>query len=100
MIDKTNPPRNNMAFSVNRIEALLDSALEHATHGWAAFERETVVNRLNPDSWPPQVEARIGSAQYHFAAVLTYVHEAYSIIRKEQEHTEDVMEKVNKALGK
>jgi len=100
MISETNPPRRDMTYSVERLEALLDSALEHAAHGWSAFERETTVCRRNPDSWPPQVKAPVGSAQYHLAAMLTYVFEAYSLIRKEQDHTEEVMEKVGKFLGK
>ena len=72
---QTHNPRNNMTYSIARLEVLLDSALEHASHGWAAFERETEVNRINPDSWPPRVEAPVGSAQYHLAAVIMYVFE-------------------------
>lgn len=99
MIDKSHLPRNDMEFSVKRLEVLLDCAMEHASHGWSAFERETNVNRLNPDGWVPQVEAPVGSAQYHLANVIAYTYEAYSLIRKEQEHQENIMGKVNKALG-
>jgi len=67
------------------MEATLDAALEHASHGWHAFEKETNVNRLNPDSWPPQVGAPVGSAQYHLAAMIGAVHRAYEIIRCEQD---------------
>lgn len=100
MIDKTTPPRRNMVYSVDRLEVLLDCALEHASHGWSAFERETKVNRLNPDGWPPLVEAPVGSAQYHLSAMLIYVFEAYGLIAKEKEHAEEIMEKVNQALKK
>jgi hypothetical protein len=100
MIDKSHAPRNEGVFNVNRVETLLDCALEHASHGWMAFEKETEVNRINPESWPPQVEARVGSAQYHLANSIAYIFEAYQLLRKEQEHTETVMEKVNKVLGK
>jgi hypothetical protein len=99
MRDKSHAPRNNNSFSVNRLETLLDCALEHASHGWTAFEKENQVNRINPESWPPQVEAEVGSAQYHLANTISYVFEAYQLLRKEQEHTETVMEKVNKVLG-
>jgi uncharacterized protein YllA (UPF0747 family) len=99
MIDKTNLPKRDMTFSADRLEALLDSALEHAAHGWTALERETKVHRTNPDSWPPQVEARVGSAEYHLSAMVMYVFAAYGIVSKEMEHTEDVMEKVKRALG-
>lgn len=67
------------------MEATLDAALEHASHGWSAFERETSVNRLNPDSWPPRVKAPVGSSQYHFAAMVDAVYRAYEIIRREQD---------------
>jgi hypothetical protein len=92
-------PRN-LTFSVENLEAILDGALEHAAHGWMYFEKEMRVNRLNPDSWPPQVEAPVQSAQYHFASVIEHLQRAYEIIRNEQDHTEKIMEQVNKALGK
>jgi hypothetical protein len=67
------------------MEATLDAALEHASHAWSAFERETNVNRVNPGFWPPEVKAPVGSAQYHFSAVIDAVYRAYEIIRCEQD---------------
>jgi hypothetical protein len=87
-----------LQMDIDKIEALLDTALEHASHGWHALEKETSVNRINPDSWPPRVIAPVGSAQYHLAAVIEMAYKAYSEVRREKDHTEDVMEKVNKAL--
>lgn len=98
MIDKSHTPRNDQKYSVDRLEAILAAALEHASHGWAAFEKETSVNRINPDAWPPVVRAPVGSAQYHLANTIALVFEAYGLIRKEQEHEEEVMKKVQAAL--
>lgn len=71
--------------NINQMEATLDAALEHASHGWHALEREMSVNRLNPQSWPPRVQAPVGSAQYHLAAMIDAVNRAYEIIRCEQD---------------
>jgi len=100
MIDKSHTPRNNQTYSIERIEAILWAALEHSSHGWHAFEKETNVNRLNPDSWPPQVEAAVGSAQYHLANVIALLYEAYQLAHQEQQHNEEVMKKVNATLGR
>lgn len=95
MEDKTHEPRK-INYSIERLESLLDTALEHASHGWHALEKEAEVNRLNPDSWPPQVKAEVGSAQYHLSAMITYIFEAYGAIRGELDHTERVSEMVEK----
>ena len=100
MIDKSHLPRANQVYSIERLEAILAAALEHASHGWTALEKETPVNRLNPDAWPPQVEAAVGSAQYHLANVIALAFEAYQLVRKEQDHQEEIMRKVNTALGR
>lgn len=67
------------------MEATLDSALEHASHAWSALERETKVNRVNEGFWPPQVDAPVGSAQYHFSALIDAVYRAYEIVVCEQD---------------
>ena len=100
MIDKSHLPRANQVYSIEHLEAILATALEHASHGWTALEKETPVNRLNPDAWPPQVEAPVGSAQYHLANVIALAFEAYQLVFKEQEYNEEVMKKVNKHLGR
>lgn len=100
MIDKSHTPRGGMKYSIERIDTLLECALEHAAHGWTALEKETQVNRLNPDAWPPQVEAPVGSAQYHLANTLAYIFEAYGLVSNEADHIEEVMQKVNEAIGK
>lgn len=84
--------------NTNNLEALLDTALEHFTHGWLALEKAGMVDDKIKDIFPPQVKNPVGSAAYHFAAVADNVKRAYEIIRAEQEHTETVMEKVNKVL--
>lgn len=71
--------------NVNQIEATIDAALEHASFAWIALEKETSVNRVEPDSWPPKVESKVGTAQYHFSAMIGAVHRAYQIIRAEQD---------------
>lgn len=98
MIDKSHTPRNDQNYSIDRMELILAAAMEHAAHGWVAFEKDSHVNRLNPESWPPQVEAPVGSAQYHLANTVALMFEAYQLVRREQEHTEQVMEKVNATL--
>src|SRR5690349_14970981 len=98
MIDKTNPPRK-IPYSAENIAAVLETALEHASHGWAALERSLPVNRLNPDSWPHHVEAAIGTPQYHLAIVLTALFEVYQSAHKETEHVNAVMDLVRKARG-
>lgn len=100
MIDKSHTPRAGMEYSLERLDTLLECALEHASHGWTALEKEANVNRLNPDSWPPQVEAPVGSAQYHLANTIAYLVEVYSLVSKEKDHIDEVMEKVNATLGR
>jgi len=71
--------------NVNQIEATLDAALEHASHGWNALRKEIDINQINNGMWPPQVEAEVGSTQYHIAAMIDAVFRAYGIIRTEQD---------------
>ena len=82
-----------------QIDALLDTALEHFTHGWLALEKAGMVDNKVKDCFPPIVNNPVGSAAYHFAAVADTVKRAYELVRAEEEHTDQVMEKVNKALG-
>ncbi len=95
MIDKTHSPRK-IPYSIDSLEGLLSGALEHASHGWMAFEKETKVTRLNPDSWPPQVEAEVGSAQYHLSIVVTMLYEGFASLREEQERIESLMAQIDK----
>lgn len=71
--------------NVNQIEATLDAALEHASHGWNALGKEIDINQINKGMWPPRVEAEVGSTQYHIAAMIDAVFRAYGIIRTEQD---------------
>lgn len=64
----------------NNIEALLDTALEHFSHGWVALEKQGMVTYKDPDVFPPSVSDKVGSASYHFAAVADTVKRAYEII--------------------
>ena len=98
MEDKTHEPRK-ILYSIKRIESLIDSALEHASHGWNALEKETKVNRVNPDSWPPVVEAPVGSAQYHLATMISYIFEAYNSLSDELDRQKEMIELVNKRLS-
>lgn len=66
--------------NVNKLEALLDTALEHFSHGWVALEKQGMVTYKNPDVFPPSVSDEVGSASYHFAAVADTVKRAYEII--------------------
>jgi len=71
--------------NIDQIEATIDAALEHASFAWKQLESETVVNRLNPDWWPPKVDAPVGSMAYHWAASVAAMHRAYQVIRAEQD---------------
>ena len=70
--------------TVNKLEALLDTALEHFTHGWVALEKQGMVTYKDPNVFPPSVSDKVGSASYHFAAVADTVKRAYEIIAAEQ----------------
>lgn len=85
-------------YTLSGIEAALDAALEHASHGWHALEKERAITYTVPDAWPPHIKAEIGSAEYHIAAMIAAVKRAYDMVAREKEHEESVMEKVNKAL--
>jgi hypothetical protein len=106
------------------LESLLDSALEHASHGWKALEHGIVYcptcrnsydpknekpgpsgfricskcgglsipvshlsleQRIESDIWPPKVNALVGTAPYHLAAMIGYVKRAYDLIKAEQD---------------
>lgn len=71
--------------NINQLEATLDAALEHASHGWNAMEKDSPIVRIYPDLWPPAVDAPVGSVPYHFAAMIDAVYRAYQIIRTEQD---------------
>ena len=60
---------------------ILDTALEHASHAWAALSKEGAKEK-DPDSWPPQSLDKVGSANYHVAALIDYVFEVYQGIEK------------------
>jgi hypothetical protein len=66
-----------------KLEALLDTALEHFSHGWLALEKQGMVTYKDPDVFPPFVSDEVGSASYHFAAVADNVKRAYDIIAAE-----------------
>jgi len=70
--------------TVNKLEALLDTSLEHFSHGWVALEKQGMVTHKDPDVFPPSVSDKVGSASYHFAAVADTVKRAYEIIAAEQ----------------
>lgn len=64
----------------------LDSAIEHASHAWAALCRDNGVGQS--DSWPPQTDAPVGSSLYHFAAMIMYVQAAYELMIKHHPEAE------------
>lgn len=66
-----------------KLEALLDTALEHFSHGWLALEKHGMVTYKDPDVFPPSVSDEVGSASYHFAAVADTVKRAYEIVAAE-----------------
>lgn len=85
-------------YNIKAIEALLDSALEHGSHGWLDIERRLNVQTKIKDVWPPSVSNKVGSAEYHIAAMIGYIKQAYDLIAAEKEHTDEVMEKVENFL--
>jgi hypothetical protein len=70
--------------TVNKLEALLDTSLEHFSHGWLALEKQGMVTYKDPDVFPPSVSDKVTSASYHFSAVADTVKRAYEIIAAEQ----------------
>lgn len=70
--------------TVNKLEALLDTALEHFSHGWVALEKQGMVTYKDHNVFPPSVSDEVGSASYHFAAVADTVKRAYEIIAAQQ----------------
>lgn len=76
--------------NINQLEATLDAALEHASHGWNALEKADPAVRTNPEAWPPATNAPVGSVPYHFAAMTDAVYRAYQIIRTEQDRVNGI----------
>ena len=70
--------------TVNKLEVLLDTSLEHLVHGWVDLEKKGIVTYKDPDIFPFSVSDKVGSASYHFAAVADTVKRAYEIIAAEQ----------------
>ena len=63
---------------VGRLESMLDSALEHASHGWNKLEQEGYAP--HSQSWPPSTKDTIVvSGPYHIAAMIGYVKRAYDL---------------------
>lgn len=65
--------------SISQWYDVLDTALEHASHAWYALEQTGTVERTN-SGWPPNVANKVGSAPYHFASMITYIHEVFNSI--------------------
>ena len=57
----------------------LQTAQEHAAHAWADLKRSGLVDETMP-VWPPEVSNAIGTAAYHFAAMIMYVQRVYESI--------------------
>lgn len=66
-----------------KCKVLLETALEHFSHGWLALEKANMVTYKDPDVFPPSVSDEVGSASYHFAAVADTVKRVYEIIASE-----------------
>ncbi len=86
--------------TVNELEALLDTLLEHFTHGWVALEKLNMVTYKDADVFPPSVSDEVGSASYHFAAAANTVKRAYEIIAAEQStQRTDLLARILKRFG-
>jgi hypothetical protein len=70
--------------TINKLEDLLDTSLEHFLYGWRALEKKGMVTYKDPDVFPPSVSDRPTSASYHFAAIAHAVKRAHEIIAAEQ----------------
>ena len=55
---------------------VLDNALEHGSHAWAALRQQGAIE-LNPGYWPPRSGDEVGSAAYHVAALIRNTWEVY-----------------------
>jgi hypothetical protein len=58
-------------------EALLDSALEHASYAWRDLEVRGIVPEQIDGPWPPVVQSSVGDVDYHLAAMIRYIQQAY-----------------------
>ena len=59
---------------------ILDTALEHGSHAWAALDKAGLAHVRDKEhqTWPPQCTDDAGSAPYHMTAMIRYVFEVYS----------------------
>lgn len=64
---------------LKKLEALLDTALEHFSHAWVDLEKHGMVTYKDANVFPPSVADGVGSASYHFAAVADTVKRAYEL---------------------
>jgi hypothetical protein len=65
-------------------ESLLDSALEHSAHAWRDLERRDIIDICSDDGpWPPEIaHSRSGNVDYHLAAMIKYIKQAYDQLNK------------------
>lgn len=62
----------------------IDAGLEHASHAWRKLELDGRVPPL--ESWPPSTDDTIPmSAEYHLAALLWCVKQAYDVLGREMD---------------
>lgn len=72
---------DNLPVTPERWREVLDTALEHASHAWAAMSKAGAKEE-NPDLWPPKSLDAVGTAPYHVAAMIDYVYSVYSGIAR------------------
>lgn len=79
------PKMKTVKQNVDEVEAHLDTALEHFSHGWHALGKDIPITLANEGFFPPEVIAPVGSTAYHFAAMSQSLKRAYDKIRAEQD---------------
>lgn len=76
----TSSTPTDLPVTPQRWRDILDTALEHGSHAWAALERtsQAHIHDVARPTWPPQCTDDVGSAPYHLAALIGYTFEVYS----------------------
>jgi len=59
------------------VRNLLDAGLEHASYAWKALTDEKGLVELDINRWPPTIEAKVGTSEYHLSAFIDYVDRAF-----------------------
>jgi hypothetical protein len=82
--------RNRIPETAQEAIVRLETALEHASHAWAALRKaEQIPDRPHiVDGWPPMIDWQlrdVGTTPYHLAALINGTWEVYQGLLKNSE---------------